>query len=136
MVDDQQVAETAQPVREYHSSGRDRLDFLSGLGGNEEPLPYRSTIGARAAEAARQLALHGEGEAAPQLAEGACAGRAIRQALVTQVRSRAGLTRHQPCEALHQLRETILVALERADLAPPLLNVARDLRERYAARGF
>ncbi len=123
-----QSANTTRPSATARTSSPARA-------GDEQPLPDHAAVSTWTAEAVRKFPADRQIEPSLHLQEGAVPAGSLRDALVFHPRGGLG-ARHQPAQALDQPRETVFVALQRADLAPLALDVARDPGEHLAARAL
>src|SRR5690606_13860913 len=66
VIDDDQVAVAAHPVRKYNFAGRDRDDILAAARADEQAAPARPALRALGAKTAHQFAPHRKSHLSPQ----------------------------------------------------------------------
>lgn len=134
MIDDDQIAETAHPFGENDASAGDGAHFAADGAADEQAFPGAAFL-ACGAEAVADGSFHGQSQAA-LLAREAAGRRGFRQQCVLdfgtgrrlairrrargrarcRFRLRLRLFRNQPRQAVDELRQPLLVALQGADL--------------------
>ncbi len=150
MIDDNQIAETAQPIGKNHAALGHGLDFGAFLGADEQPFPGNAGVFARGTETVGDLATHRQVEFAFQCGEIAAVILAAGQCLISGNGSGRGgflcrrlclfafgrLFARDFCQPFDQAGKTLFVALQLADLVSLRSDLAGEFFQHLAAFGF